>query len=104
MIDFIRMNNHTNILISCIPYCHDLASYSKLNKEMKAINKKLPRILQAYDHTEMLIIDDNRKLYTRHGLHLNKVGKSVLTGQIARFICAILKQKTSLPIAMDWKL
>jgi hypothetical protein len=51
-----------------------------------------------------LIIDDNRKLYTRHGLHLNKVGKSVLTSQIARFICAILKQGTMLPIAMDWKL
>jgi hypothetical protein len=104
MIDFIRMDNHTNILISSIPYRHDLASHSQLNKESKATNKKLLRISQAYDHTEMLIIDDNRKLYTRHGLHLNKVGKSVLTSEIARFICAILKQKTSLPIAMNWKL
>jgi hypothetical protein len=103
MIAFIRMNNHTNILKSSIPYRHDLASHSKLNKEIKAI-KKLLRISQAYYDTEMLIIDDNRKLYTRHGLHLNKVGRSVLTSQIARFICAILKQKTSLPIAMYWKL
>ena len=52
----------------------------------------------------MLTIDDNRKLHTRHGLHLNKVGKSVLTSQIATFICAVLKQKTLLPIAMNWKL
>jgi hypothetical protein len=101
MIDFVRMNNHTNILKSSIPYHHDMASHSKLNKEIKAINKKLLRISQAYYDTEMLVTDDTRKLYTRHGLQLNKVGKSVLTRQIARFICAILKQKTSLPIAMD---
>jgi hypothetical protein len=38
------------------------------------------------------------------GLHLNKVGKSVLTSQIARSSCKVLKQKTSLRIAMNWKL
>jgi hypothetical protein len=104
MIDFIRTNNHTNILINIIPYHHDLASHSQLNKEIKAINKKLLRITQAYDHTEMLTVDDNRKLCTRHGLHLNKVGKSVLTSQITRFICAVLKQKTLLTVAVNSKL
>jgi hypothetical protein len=52
----------------------------------------------------MLIIDDNRKLYTRHGLHLNKVGKLILVSQIARSICVVLKQKITLPIVMNWKL
>ena len=104
IVDFIKMNNHTNILISSIPYRHDLASHSQLNKEITIINRKLLRITQAYDHTEMLIIDNNRNLYTRHGLHLNKVGKLILVSQIVRSSCVVLKQKITLHIVMNWKL
>jgi hypothetical protein len=48
----------------------------------------------------MLIIDNNRNLYTRHGLHLNKVGKLILVSQIVRSSCVVLKQKITLHILM----
>ena len=47
--------------------------------------------------------DKDRKLYTNHGLHLNKLGKQLVQHQIASLLHSIFEQKTSHPITLGWQ-
>jgi hypothetical protein len=60
--DFVCSNNHTNILLTNVPYQHNRAQYSHVNSEIKSYNKKLPKIIKAYNHTKLIEFSDNRNL------------------------------------------
>jgi len=44
----------------------------------------------------------DRKLSTNHGLHLNGLGKELLSKQIVSLVYAILDQKKDPPIILSW--
>ena len=44
----------------------------------------------------------DRKLFTNHGLHLNGLGKELLSKQIVSLTYAILDQKKDPPIILSW--
>ena len=58
--------------------------------------------LRTYQHGSILEMSTNRKLFTNHGLHLNGLGKEVLSKQIVSLTYAILDQKKDLPIFLSW--
>jgi len=45
-------------------------------------------------------MDNNRNLFTNHGLHLNKLGKQLVNHKIASLLLTTFEQKTS--IILGW--
>ena len=48
-------------------------------------------------------MDNDKKLFTSHCLHLNSQGKEVLSKLIFFHMYSILEQKMVLPIILNWK-
>jgi lysophospholipase L1-like esterase len=57
-----------------------------VNEEVKVYNRELKECLKTCENTEILEIDPNRDLFTRHGLHLNSKGKDQIAEKIAQTI------------------
>jgi hypothetical protein len=83
MIQFILKYNNTNILIINLPHRHDLASSATTNSRIRSYNMKLKHFTQAFKHVSIVEMSSERNNYTRHGLHMNNVGKEKLARQIA---------------------
>ena len=92
-------NNHTNIVVMTVPFRYDVSNYSVVNEKISFLNKKLQKITKVYLHTSFLGTMNNRELFTNHGLHRNKVGKELVTLQLASLLLTTLNQKTSNPIS-----
>jgi len=60
-------------------------------------------MLKVYQHTSLVEMDNDRKLFTSHGLHLNGEGKEVLCKPIVSDTYSVLEQKIDSPIILDWK-
>ena len=46
--------------------------------------------------------DNTRTLFTNHGLHMNKLGKQLVTCQVATFLHSTFEQQKSPPISLSW--
>jgi len=73
--DFMGKNKHTNIIILCIPHRHDLPEWSCVNKGIQAFNRALMKLMKPYKHVTVVQVDPTRIYYTRHGQHMNNLGK-----------------------------
>jgi hypothetical protein len=73
-----------------------------MNNEIRKYNRKLFKIAQAYDHITFTELDTNRSLFTKHGLHFNKIGKAHLAKQIASTVQLLLDRKTDPPLVLGW--
>jgi hypothetical protein len=79
IMDFIKTNNHSNIILVAGPPRYDLMQSSCVNSDIKSFNRKLKKeTVKVYQHTSVLEMDNDRKLFTNHSLHLNGQGKEVL--------------------------
>jgi hypothetical protein len=65
--------NHTNVLLLSIPSRFDLTNYDTMNSKITLLNKKLQKLTITLPYTRFLDSDNNRKLFTKHGLHRNKL-------------------------------
>jgi hypothetical protein len=75
---------------------------SCVNNEIKSFNRKLMENVRAYQHASILEVSTDRKLFTTHGLHLNGLGKEMLSKQIVSLTYAILDQKKDPLILLRW--
>jgi lysophospholipase L1-like esterase len=91
--DFFRENNHTNIIQMGIPYRFDLHANSCVNKEIEVCNRKLGKLVKAFEYTALIKPDSNREVFTKHGLHMNNKGKELVTKKITSAIKHILDKK-----------
>jgi hypothetical protein len=74
--DLIKSVNHTNIILICVLYRHDLEDYSHVNKKIKILNSKLYKLAKIFKHVSIIEVDNNRFLFTKQELHLNELGKN----------------------------
>jgi hypothetical protein len=95
--NFIKSNDHTNIILVSVPQRYDLLESSCVNNEIRARNRKLMQSVGAYQHASILEISSDGKPFTNHGLHLNGLGKEVLSKQIVSHTYAILGHKKDPP-------
>ena len=102
IMNFIKSNNHTNIILMNVPFRYDLPNSISVNKNISALNRKLQKLVKVFPHTSFLKTDKDRNLFTNHGLHLNKLGKQLVHHQIASLLHSIFEQKTSHPIILGW--
>jgi hypothetical protein len=103
-LQILRKYAHTNVVLLNIPYRHDLADWSCVNKEINTFNRKMLKMMKCYDHVTVLNSEQNREHFTRHGMHLNKKGNA----EIAKLIIEASKQiiqpkKKMFPISLSWK-
>jgi len=98
--NFIEQNSQTNFIMIGVPHRYDLDSKSCVNEEVKVYNRKLKKCLKTCENTEILEIDSNRNLFTKHGLHLNSKGKDQIAEKIAQTIKIRINKKMTEPIIL----
>jgi hypothetical protein len=59
--------------------------------------------VKAFEHTALIMVDIDRELYTKHGLHLNDRGRELVARKIIPTIKHMLYKKTEEPISITWK-
>lgn len=83
--NYIKVLEHTNLVLSTIPYRYDLASDSKENNLIKEINSIVRQLAYDTPHVQLLDLYLLQSCYhTRHGLHINKKGKKFVSREIMR--------------------
>jgi lysophospholipase L1-like esterase len=89
MTRFVQKYN-TNIIVVKIPHRYNLNRTLVVNSEMHAFNRQLLKVAKAYSHVTIVETDSDRKLFTQHGMHLNKRGmewlSKLLATQISRLV------------------
>jgi lysophospholipase L1-like esterase len=84
----------TNVEVLNIPARHDLVKDSIVNKEIRKANMDINKVCKRFSNVEALEINKiSRARYTRHGQHLNKRGKALISQEINKII-GINKKKT----------
>ena len=74
-----------------------------MNGEIKSFNTKLKKMGKVYHHASVLRMDNDRKRFTNHGLHLNGQGKEMLSKLMVCHTYSILEQKIDPPVILNWK-
>jgi hypothetical protein len=82
LVDFAKNSSHTNIILASVPHRHGLIS-SRVNEEVRAFSRKLMKIRKIFGHVSIIEIHPNREYYTKHGQHLNGLGKSKVSKQFS---------------------
>jgi hypothetical protein len=59
-------------------------------------------LARAFSHVSITQIVNNRLLFTKYGIHLNKLVKELLVNQIALHIFSPLEDVNSNPIVLGW--
>ena len=85
----------------CVPPRHDLPEWSCVNNETKAFNRKLVKIMKPFSLVSMVTVDTDRK-FTRHGLHMNNLGKEIMASKVSVIVKDTL-QKQDQKISLCWK-
>jgi lysophospholipase L1-like esterase len=100
--NFVKLNNHTNIIVTNLPHRFDLPQSSCVNSEISLFNRRLIKNMKLYNHASILELCNERKFFTNHGLHLNGLGKEVMAEKIASHTLTVLNQKKNPPIVVSW--
>jgi hypothetical protein len=85
-----------------VPFRYDLWNATFVNNSISILNRKLKKVVNAFSHASFIETENTRKLFTNHGLHRNKLGKRLVTYQIASFLQSALEHNIMIPISLDW--
>ena len=78
MTQFMQKYNNTDIIVVNIPPRHDLAKDSLTNLAIQPYNVTLSKSAKSFRLVTLVEMVSNRKYFTKHGLHLNSIGKELL--------------------------
>lgn len=101
--DFVKLREHTNVLIISVPTRFDLIQTSCVNREVTSYNRKLHKRMKQFEHVRLIDSESQRKYYTQHGMHMNRTGKEIMACRIAEAIKDTLSKKESSAIPLHWK-
>jgi hypothetical protein len=74
---------HTRVFVFDIPHRHDLPSWSCVNKSVAWANVELRKISKNFSNVTVLELSGlGKRFHTRHGHHLNKLGKRYISGKV----------------------
>jgi hypothetical protein len=104
ILTLVKNNTHTNILLLSLPHRHDLIPSCAVNDEISTFNRKLVKFVNNYQQVSVVKLDLSRQCFTRHGLHLNTLGKEIVSNRIVTCVKQILKQNVAKTISLGWKL
>jgi len=103
IVNFVKMNSNTNIILMSVPHRHDLSERSCVNSEVKACNRESVKLMEPYKHVLVVKVNLDRKFFTRQGLHMNNLGKESIALKIANVVTNIFMKQADDPISLYWK-
>lgn len=84
----------TNIVLVDLPKRYDLPNWSVVNKEVSKTNASLQVLSQQHPNVTLVQASKaKRHFHTRHGLHLNQMGKKWLAGNISEAITTMTEPR-----------
>jgi hypothetical protein len=103
MVKFVKEKSNMNIVIMEAPHRHDLSILSRVNNEVIVFNRKLQKMMKTYNNIKILDVDISRGHFTRHGLHMNGMGKEKMARKISEVVKKMVTRKEETPITLVWK-
>jgi hypothetical protein len=100
--EYLSSLTHTNVLVLGIPFRYDLQNSTTINSKILKINKKLPKLVSISPNTSFLDSNNDCKLFTRHGLQRNKLGKNLIVTHISNHIFSTFKRQTLTSLPLPW--
>lgn len=101
ILELVMNATHTNVILMSAPHRYDLMGTSCVNHEIENFNRKLKKWMGKFEKVEIIDVGNDRNLFTRHGQHLNIVGKEYMVNKIASTIKSVLNKKNE-PISGKW--
>jgi hypothetical protein len=101
--NFMKNRGHTNIVIMNAPHRHDLDTTSCIINDVKVFNRKLLKQIKIDDYAKVMETNLSREHFTQHGLHMNRLGKELISKTISENIKSILMRKQPYHISLKWK-
>jgi hypothetical protein len=87
---------HTNVILLTVPYRHDLECLNIiLNDELRNLNRKLLKLKKLFPHLSVVEINETRHWYTKQGLHLNNLGKEILSFNLVLHIFSLIEKENN---------
>jgi hypothetical protein len=74
-----------------------------VNNEIKALNRKLLKLMNPYKNVSVVTAETDRKVFTRHGLHMINLGKEKITSKVSTIFKNVF-QKENEKISLRWKI
>jgi hypothetical protein len=84
--NFMEGHMKTNIILIHAQHRHDLINTSCVNKEVDKFNWKLKKIIKIFPIVTIMEVETQRQHFTRHGQHLNLLGKELVAIELAKNI------------------
>ncbi|KAG8324147.1 hypothetical protein J6590_099102 [Homalodisca vitripennis] len=88
---FVKTNRHIHFVVVNLFHRHDLPPNGLTNREIKRIDENL-NILKQERVPIVDVSTFSRKLFTRHGQHLNGLGKNILCGEMLKYLKNVNRQ------------
>jgi hypothetical protein len=98
---FVESHSQTNVVVVNVPHRFDLEAHSCVNDEVKAFNRTLSKLTKNCLNATTLTVTSDRDHFTKHGLHLNKKGKTQMAVSIMSTIKEIFKKQKNNPNKMS---
>jgi hypothetical protein len=99
---FALRNKHTNIVAVAPPHRYDLPDFSWVNQEAQVFKRKLRKQLKDMQHIHIVDVNQTRDEFTRHGLHLNYLGKERIAKTTEQSINNLSTTRNP-AISLNWK-
>ena len=103
ILNFVKQRKHTNIIVVNAPKRHDLPTTFCVNSEVTTYNRKLYKSMKPCENVKIRDSDMHREHFTRHGLHMNAVGKELIAQGITDHIRETFVIRQTPPIILKWK-
>jgi lysophospholipase L1-like esterase len=103
-VNFLRRNQHTNVIVISVPHRFDIGGKSCINEEGRRYNRKLSKIINKFENALLINAVSDRHLFTNHGLHINVKGKEIMSSRLMGVLPKIFdKCKVNKLIPLMWK-
>jgi len=76
-----------------VPHRFDLPDTSCVNKEVESFNNKLTKIVKPFKSATVMKVEQRKEHFTKHGKHLNALGKASAAKLIVNWVNSIFIQK-----------
>ena len=100
---FANIYKDVNVIVMPPPQRNDLMPSSCVNSEVIRFNRLMKKSMKLYTNTMILETDLNRDCFTRHGLHMNSLGKDQIMKNLARVIESTAVSNRGPIIELQWR-
>jgi hypothetical protein len=101
---FMEDHKKVNMILIQALHRHDLQDISCVNKEVTKFNRQVKKIIKPYPNVKLMEVEVQRHHFTRHGQHLNLLGKELVASELAKQCLQLLTMAEMNPIRMHWTL